>query len=51
MIRETLLKEIVDNGNTIDYKIESKLLSLNKSDNSSNSLSSANNSNSDMDLD
>ena len=51
MSREMLLEEIVDYGNTIDYEIESNLSSLNFSDNSSNSLSSANNSDSDMNLD
>ena len=35
----------------MDYEIESNLSSLNQSDNSSNSLSSANNSDSDMNLD
>ena len=44
MSREMLLEEIVDYGNTIDYEIESNLSSLNFSDSSSNSLSSANNS-------
>ena len=51
MSREMLLEEIVDYGNTIDYEIESNLSSLNFSDNSSNTLSSANNSDSDMNLD
>ena len=51
MSREMLLEEIVDYGNTIDYEIEFNLSSLNFSDNSSNSLSSANNSDSDMNLD
>ena len=51
MSREMLLEEIVDYGNTIDYEIVSNLSSLNFSDNSSNSLSSANNSDSDMNLD
>ena len=51
MSREMLLEEIVDYGNTIEYEIESNLSSLNFSDNSSNSLSSANNSDSDMNLD
>ena len=51
MSREMLLEEIMDYGNTIDYEIESNLSSLNFSDNSSNSLSSANNSDSDMNLD
>ena len=51
MSREMLLEEIVDYGNTINYEIESNLSSLNFSDNSSNSLSSANNSDSDMNLD
>ena len=51
MSREMLLEEIVDYSNTIDYEIESNLSSLNFSDNSSNSLSSANNSDSDMNLD
>ena len=49
MSREMLLEEIVDYGNTIDYETESNLSSLNFSDNSSNTLSSANNS--DMNLD
>ena len=51
MSREMVLEEIVDYGNTIDYEIESNLSTLNFSDNSSNSLSSANNSDSDMNLD
>ena len=51
MSKEMLLEEIVDYGNTIDYEIESNLSSLNLSDNSSNSLSSASNSDSDMNLD
>ena len=49
MSRETLLDEIVDYGNTMDYKTVSDLSSLNYSDNSRNRLSSANNS--DMNLD
>ena len=50
MNREMLLEEIVDYGNEIDCEIESNLSSLNQSDNSSNSLSSANNSDSDLNL-
>ena len=49
--RKMLLDEIVDYGNTMKYEIESSFSSLNQSDNSINSLSSGNNSDSDMNLD
>ena len=51
MSRKMLLEEIVDYGNTMKYEIESNFSSLNQSDNSINSLSPANNSDSDMNLD
>ena len=44
IIREMFLEEIVHYGNTMEYKIESNLSSLIQSDNSSNILSSGNNS-------
>ena len=50
MSRKMLLDEIVDYGNTMKYEIESSFSSLNQSDNLINSLSSGNNSDSDMNL-